>query len=349
METIVVVTGSLPPDICGVGDYTGSLVRALAHEGAEIEIFYRKRWPLKAIRQYAELLQHSSANVVNIQYPTEGYGFSIVPQLLCCLLRRKQCFVTLHELTRKSLKGKAAIYLFFLSAKWIVFTADSEREAACRLAPWLRHRSSTIGIGSNIPLQESQMRDIDVAYFGLIRPEKGLETFLSSAEKLILRRPLRIKIIGLTVPGYESYGEAVVARCRDLGIELALGLRNNDVSRELSRLRIALLPFPDGMSARRGSALAAMGNGAIVVTTSGASSSEEFHSICVMADHPESLPDRVEEVLDHALKFEPMRIAGQEYARSRSWQGIAQAYIEVAKGLISSSQSRSRSKRAPQF
>ena len=152
---MLLITGSLPPDVCGVGDYTQGLIHELKKQNAEVTVFYRTDWSIQNLLPYTRQIRKSGATVVNIQYPTEGYGYSIVPQLLCPLVKPAKTVITLHEFSRKSLKGKLAIYLFFLFSNWIIFTTESERHTACRTSPWIKKRSCVIPIGSNIPMQST--------------------------------------------------------------------------------------------------------------------------------------------------------------------------------------------------
>lgn len=325
----LVITGSYPDDICGVGDYTHALLDALKAENKDAALFYRKRWDLRDLREYLLLIKQTGSAVVNIQYPTEGYGYSILPQLLCCCLRKTTTVVTLHEFSRKSLKGKVAISLFFLAADWIIFTADLERDYVCRIAPWVRRRSCVIPISSNIPIRSPQAREADIVYFGLIRPEKGLEEFVNIIQKLSSRPELVTRVIGQLVPGYEQYASAILDRLRNVGAEIILGKTVDEVSQLLCRARVALLPFPDGMSLRRGSALAAMGNGALLITTPATSEAEVMKGICVMSATEDGLAAAVLRAVDGDPSLEAIRLAGQDFARNTSWSTVTSSYAKV--------------------
>ena len=156
MNSILIVTGSLPPDVCGVGDYTQLLINHLSERVPAVRAFYRRDWSLRMFGRYARQIRESGAEVINIQYPTRGYGHSIVPHLLNLIARPARMVVTLHEFSRGSLLGRLAMCLFFLTADRVIFTTEFERQAACRVAPWLKKRSVVIPIGSNIPFKVRQ-------------------------------------------------------------------------------------------------------------------------------------------------------------------------------------------------
>jgi glycosyltransferase involved in cell wall biosynthesis len=333
MSTIAIVTGTLPPDVCGCGDFVAKLADEFQRQGMQFEIFLRRDWRLRFLLPYALALKQLDAACINIQYPTESYGYSIVPMLLCALLRRNRTIVTLHEFTSKSLQGKAAIYLFFLFATWVIFTTQFERNAACRVAPWLERRSSVIPIGSNIPLQPPQLPDADIVYFGLIRPMKGIEQFISTMRAVTRQKGIRIRAVGQIVPKYDSYAANVVRQFRELGAEVILDADADHVSEALSRSRIAFLPFPDGMSQRRGSALAAMGNGALVVTSASANEPDRYRDTCAIPGDDITFDQFLLRVLDHYDDYQPIRNAGLQYARSISWEGVSLAYNDLFRFL----------------
>lgn len=107
------ITGSYPPQVCGVGDYTKNLVEALKATGEAVVVFDRIDWSISKLWRYLSDLRALDADLYLMQYPTEGYGYSVVPQLVMLGLLGRRRVVTLHEYFRKSLKGKMAIYAFF--------------------------------------------------------------------------------------------------------------------------------------------------------------------------------------------------------------------------------------------
>ncbi|QNI31573.1 glycosyltransferase family 1 protein [Alloacidobacterium dinghuense] len=334
MKSVVIVTGSFPPDICGVGDYTNALVDALKEQLTTVRVFYRENWSWRMLLQYAHQIREMNAEIINVQYPTRGYGASIVPHILGLFTGRAKKVVTLHEFSQASIKGKAAMLLFFLFADWIIFTTDYERELACRVAPWVRRKSSTVNIASNIPMQGATKRDIDVVYFGHICRTKGLEEFGNVIEQLRDRRDLlRVQVIGQIMPGSEEYATGIIERFKALGIEVVLDRPADEVSTLLARARVALLPFPDGMSLRRGSALAAMGNGALLLTTWSFTEAALLEGKCLMARTASDLYRVLVDALDNYSSYDRVRISGQDLARSFSWERVLSAYIQTINSL----------------
>ena len=77
-----VIAGSLPPEVCGVGDFTAALIEALRSSGIEIVVKHRKPWRLRDIPGLLRALWSERPDVVHLQYPTHGFRRSIVPHLL---------------------------------------------------------------------------------------------------------------------------------------------------------------------------------------------------------------------------------------------------------------------------
>jgi len=337
--SVVMVTGAYPPDVCGVGDYTDRLMAAAPMSWrAQIE----RDWSARAAPAIFRRLGRGRNRTAIIQYPTQGYGWSLVPHLLVLLGKmtgRYRTILALHEFG--SLSGKARIALSVAShfAAHVIFTTDAERDRA-RSTRWFSRRvpTSVIGILSNIPrsvsLRPFRDRRIDVAYFGHIRPNKGIEAFLEVAAGL--RRAdaaIRLAMIGVVPQGYESYGAMVFERCRAIGCTLTTDLDDRAVGDTLADVRLLYLPFPDGVSARRGSVLAGLSNGAIVATSVGAATPTGLLPALLVCN---GTPDDVRPLLDALRWTDPqaavLQQAGSRYIDTmlpRDWAHVATLYGAV--------------------
>lgn len=274
-ERIVMVSGAYPPDICGVGDYTGRLMAAAP---ASWQLFVERDWALAAAPRIVRRLLRLRPSDVVIQYPTQGYGWSLIPHLLAVVGRvtgRYRSVLALHEFSSLSRKSQLMLALTSHFAARLVFTTEVERDRA-HMHRFFSSRvpTSVVGILSNIPWFDQPPafpdRTIDLAYFGHIRPNKGLEDFLEvMATVRGVDAGVRMAIVGEIPAGYEAFAEMVAARCRTIECELILGLDDQAAGQCLADIRILYLPFRDGVSARRGTVLAGLGNGALVATRVG--------------------------------------------------------------------------------
>lgn len=288
--TTVMVSGSFPPDVCGVGDYTGRLMEAAP---AHWKAFVQRDWSLSAMPAILRRLLALRPAEVVIQYPTQGYGWSVVPHLVAIagtVSDRYHTTFALHEFSSLSKKAQLALAVVSHVAARFIFTTEAERDRA-RQHPLFSRRVPTavVGIISNIPFSDTSprfgARAIDIAYFGHIRPNKGLEAFLDVVQALRSKRPdIRIAIMGEVPAGYEAFGDMVADRFAAIGGDLILGLDDQAAARMLRDIRVLYLPFPDGVSARRGTALAGMGNGAIIATRIGTATSSALRSAVIPCD-----------------------------------------------------------------
>jgi glycosyltransferase involved in cell wall biosynthesis len=337
-KKILLVSGSYPPDVCGVGNYTERLLSA----ASGWQVLVERDWSVKvALRILRRLLKRRPSTII-LQYPTQGYGWSLVPHLLVvfgALTKRYRSVLALHEFGSLSKMSRLALSLTSHFAHHVVFTAEAERGIALAHPLFSREvPTSIVAILSNIKTNVTPPafgdRSIDIAYFGHIRPRKGLEDFLDTVGKLRQASPeLSAVVFGQVPAGYEDFAEAIVERCRQLGCEVAMNLDNEAASRALSDVRILYLPYPDGISPRRGTALAGFASGAIVATRVGPATPEAIIPAIIAC--PTAGGDAA--VLQHALKLSPedaelLQRAGRNYlekALPRDWGHVAELYEQA--------------------
>lgn len=268
IKKILFITGSYPPDVCGVGDYSERLFSALKKGNDFFQLFYKKKWNVGNLFSYLKEIKSKKADLLHFQYPTEGYGYSFLPLLLMFFLPNNKKIITIHELSNRTFKAKIFTMLLLFFSDKIIVTNETEY-AYLKKKPILnRKKIFVINIGSNIPKsknfeKKTSERKIDLAYFGHIRPIKGLESFIDVANQLCANK--KCAIIGQNLVRYQSYLEELQneSKC----IEYLLNGSVEGTADNLSDCKIVYLPFPDGVSSRRGSLMAAALNGCIIVTT----------------------------------------------------------------------------------
>lgn len=341
--SVVMVTGAYPPDVCGVGTYTERLMAAAP---ADWSLFVERDWSPRAAPGILRRLLRRRPGTVVLQYPTENYGWSLVPHLLVAFGRltgRWSTILALHEFTSLTRKSRTALALASRFARAVVFTTQAEREAALA-HPLFAARVPTrvVPILSNIPFTPAPRpfaeRSIALAYFGHIRPNKGLEAFLATIERLRCDDGgrTRVAIIGVVPAGYESFAQSIAAGCRAAGCELILGREEPEVAALLNDIRILYLPFPDGVSARRGSVLAGFGNGALVAAPLGPATPPALApAVIPCTGTPEDA-----EILRAALAMPAesaaaLQQAGRDYIAMilpRDWAQVATLYQQAVDG-----------------
>jgi len=287
---ISIITGTYPPEKCGVGDYTFNLIQTVGAKNWKL--LYYTDWTLKTLFEKIYQIKNSEGDVINIQYPCMGYGYSIVPHLLCLyfsLFSKKQFSITIHEFIRMGRKSKIASMIFLIFAQKIIFTNEFEREAAIKKLFFVKNKSTVLKIYSNIKqsstFHEIPVRKYDIGYFGLISPLKGIEDFLLVIKQLLVENSnYQVYIMGQTQPEYESYYSSIINNAKEIGITLFLNEDQNFVTGILSDTKLCYLPYPDGVSERRGSFLAAVLNYCIILTTKGIFTTKAHQSFCSFSD-----------------------------------------------------------------
>jgi glycosyltransferase involved in cell wall biosynthesis len=331
MKALMII-GSYPPDVCGVGDATHKVLNTPT--GKSWEIYYRCNWGMQRLLRHIKDINATGAKYLLMAFPTRGYGWSLTPHLLCLYyswFTRKRFGVVLHEQSQLSFKAYIAELLILISANQIIFTNQFERSYAIRRIPFMARRSTVVKIYSNIPgikpITTLKDRKIDIVYFGQIMPLKGIERFIK--EVMPLANRYKVVLIGSSPPQFAVYAEKIVAQCKQFGITTHIGLNAEDVAALLNNCKVAYLPFPDGASERRGSLFAATLNGAVAVTTFGKFTTPALMEACI---------DIAENSLENILLNEELLIvkqqAGQRFMQTQTphgWEDVAKQYEQFMK------------------
>lgn len=329
------LTGSYPPDICGVGDYTHLLNQKLAHlpiDSEPLKLLVVKDWSIIGFLKTLKKL-FNRCNIIHIQYPTEGYGFSIFPMLLFALIYANKRIVTLHEFSQRTLKAKVATSLFFFFSDHLIFTTDFEREYVIKLFPFVRQKSSVINIASNIPSSIHQKpwgeRKYDVVYFGHFRPNKGLEDFLQICLNLKkMNRNFKIALIGQLQDRFSEYFNLLAL---DSNFEIHVNKDDITVSNLLQDSKVLLLPFPDGLTMRRGSFLAGVENDCCVVSFYGNSNDqlEELAYLFPKNFTSKEIADNLFQLLKESKNNLLLSEKYINFKKSINWDSIAQSHLKI--------------------
>jgi glycosyltransferase involved in cell wall biosynthesis len=323
---ILHITGSFPPTPCGVGDYLSRLKKSLEKSSLNQILFSKKSWGLPTLFQFREVLKQEKPQIVHLQYPTTSFRASLIP-FLCLLLARKngaRTLLTLHEYSEAHLLRRIALQVFSRFTHHLIFTSHFERERFLKLNNKLNPPHSIIHIGSNIlpltpPLMEKEER---ILLFGLIRPGKGIESFIQLA-RLAHQQNLdyEFTLIGQIPDGEREYAGHIRHLMADLPrLSFFENLSASDASRYLSTSKYAYLIYPDGASFRRGSLLACLFHNITVFTNKGRQTPSEMSRVCYQINSPH-------EALKYlALKRE--KKIDQLFLEQFTWDHIANRHVE---------------------
>jgi glycosyltransferase involved in cell wall biosynthesis len=333
---VAVVSGSWPPAICGVGDYAANLVDSLREAGIDAQPVEASDWSWGNRRDIARAIERLRPDAIHVQYPTRGFGASRIPAWLVWKWRRR-AFVTLHEYSAQVGPPLAGIvprglphYWPFSLAGALVFTNDLERERYLRIAPWARARTYLIGIASNIPRGRAAPRRNVVTYFGQIAPQKGIEEFVATAAALRrARSALEAEIVGGVPAAAGAYAAALRPSFEAHDIRLVLNAPAQDVADRLASSSFVLLPFPDGASEKRGSLLAALDNGALVLTRHKATTAPWIRACTIAVRDARDAVRKLLELEANPERVERLRERASSSAPRLEWRSIASAHAAM--------------------
>jgi glycosyltransferase involved in cell wall biosynthesis len=323
------VSGSYPPEICGIGHYSYHLARALEESGVRVAVESGPGWGAGRLSRLVGGAMAADQTILHIQYPSEGFGWSVAPQLLTVLV---PSIVTLHELSRVGMLRKLSILPFLLAARKLIFTSDYELAYAVRRFPWIQRKSAVIEIGNNIPIPPNPVARAsnEVTYFGLIVPKKGIEEVLrlaSLAQQSGL--PVRVRIVGATVPRFSEYASRLREQSEGLPVDLNFDLDDEATGQLLSGAAVAYLPFPDGASVRRGSLKALLACGTAVITTRGPQTTSPLDEAVLFAASPEEALKLSIELSGDPDRLSRIAARSVRYAETFGWKRIAEEHLEV--------------------
>ena len=319
-------------------------------------------------------LKFSWARIAHIQYQTGAYQMRPIVNLLPLLLKlrwRGPSVVTFHDLLEPYLFPKAgpvrmsANRLLARSASAVIATNP---EDAARLRTWGVKRMKLIPIGSNI--QNNPPSDYSreawraasgirpdtvlLAYFGFLNNSKGLEDLLHAVDALRGSGDFRLLMVGGGIGASDPTNKQTAASLNSLAASLGLEdslvwtgyLPTEEVSAALLSADMAVLPFSDGASFRRGSLLAVLEHELPVITTQSKQmlSTEEADSwpelidgenaLLVTPGDREALASAVHRLsTDHELRH-LLSKGASDLARYFNWERIALMHAELYRELL---------------
>ncbi|MBV9131620.1 MAG: glycosyltransferase [Chloroflexi bacterium] len=355
---ILFVSGEYPPDIGGLGDYTARLRLALEQHGWLTDVVTRRHVRHWDIRALLWLLRNAPrTGVVHIQYQAAAFDLlgdiCLLPTLLHRIRPSVHCITTFHDVRipylfpRAGRLRRAAVNLLARTSDAVI-AADS-RDLRQLGGPSPRHIH--VPIGSNVPCAPpaDHVRgafranlgltpdDLAVAFFGTLNASKGIDLLLSAFEAVQAQQPqARLLLLGGEVGASDATDRRaaaqVQARLAALG-SAVIGtgwLPPERLSAYLLAADVALLPYADGASARRGSLLACAAHGLPLVTTQ-PTGVEVAPYVSAVRQDPVELAEAVSAAWRDSSH---LRAASTALADSVSWPRIAAQHIQIYERLL---------------
>ncbi len=322
-------------------------------------------WRWGCWRTVSEAVCQVEPDVVDVQYQAAAYDMRVPAiNLLPWHLRRATgaaVTVTFHDLKPPYLFPKAGPLRSYavralgrLVDAAIVTNVEDEVTArrwwggGARQRPHL-HR---IPIGSNIPAAPPEgydrqawraahgYGDVDLvwAYFGFLNESKGGETLVQALAQA--PRHHKLLMVGGQVGTSDPTNQGYAGRVETLIAELGVGDRvawtgyvaTRAVSAALIGADIAVLPYRDGISFRRGSLHAALAHGCAIVSTTPRVPIPELENganvLLVRPDEPDAVCDAALRLEQDVELRRQIGEGARELAESFAWDHIARRTVE---------------------
>lgn len=254
-------------------------------------------WGWSSIRALDAVVAGLGADVVHVQYQTAAFGMHPAINFGLGRLGRSagaRTAITYHDLREPYLFPKAGPIRGWVTrrpaATGDLVIATNEADHAALTAWGGARRLALVPIGANVPDRPPAgwtkdgwrdaagiPRDSDLLiYFGFLNPSKGGRTLLAALGRLVSQgRDACLVMLGGSVGASDATNAAELEAFRSE--VAAAGLTDRiiwtghvppeTVSGWLRAADVAVLPYADGASYRRGSLLAALEHGCAVVTT----------------------------------------------------------------------------------
>jgi polysaccharide biosynthesis protein PslF len=335
-----------------------------------------KTWSWQSWGQIIAIAQQTQSNIIHIQYQTAAFAMHPALNLFPLRLRlnrtRPRSVVTFHDLRVPYLFPKAGPLRRWVTigmARWCDAAVITNIEDAIELGKQ-RVPFRLIPIGSNITTDLPPGYDraawrarLGIApdetllcYFGFLNESKGGETLIRALWELVSgNRDARLLMVGGQTGDSDPTNIAYLARIKKLIEDLRLtpyviwtGFTTaREVSAHLLASDIAVLPYRDGASYRRGSFMAALSHGLPIVTTKGPGTAAIAHLadftpdadipglvdgdnvLLVPPDDPTSIARAVIRLMSTPQLRQRLSTRAGFLAHVFSWEGIARRTSKV--------------------
>jgi glycosyltransferase involved in cell wall biosynthesis len=359
---LLLVSGSLPPMRCGVGDYTAGLARALVETGqVEAAVLTSRlegradagrwggfevlepigRWRTRDLAPAMRAVRSWTPDIIHVQHPSQGYDGAL-PLLLGTAARwllGVPLVVTLHEPVGVNLQVPAMAALI-RSASALVVVRPNFRSQVNRKVLWTiaGRRLSLIPNATTLPRvtpTPEQVRAVRerfragtkalVAYFGFVYPSRGVHQLFSIADPALHH----LVIVGGELDEAAPYFKEVSARARESDWRdscTVTGFVPGERAAEILACADAVvLPFEGGGGSWNTSLHGARLQGTFVVTTSREARGYDARENVYYA-RPGDLNEMREALAAHLGKRrEPLDVP--------TWEQVAAGHLEVYGGV----------------
>jgi glycosyltransferase involved in cell wall biosynthesis len=212
-----------------------------------------------------------------------------------------------------------------------------------------------IPIGSNIlgvthTSDERQMRrrkrrfahdDFVIGYFGFLNRSKGAATVIRTLQRLVqAKHNAHVFMIGDLFGASDPTNQAYFAEIEQMIIDLALVDRVHwsgredeaEVSADLGACDALLMPYEDGASLRRGTLMAGLANGCVIVTTRPQAPLPELVEgrdlLYIAPGDDQAAAEALLRIMNDRPLAHSLRAQARQSSQQFSWAAIAQRHLQ---------------------
>jgi glycosyltransferase involved in cell wall biosynthesis len=366
---ILIFNPSYPPVACGVGAYTRGLATALVGAGHDVTVISEARatpadegpprvrpllrgWGVMGFLRAWPRFARQRPDIVVSCYPAAFQGghtvLYLLPGLAKALLGRPRTIFIVHEFIRAGAIDQRLLALPMRVADRVVAVSEGEREAIVARYPSLetrtvvRNNPPTVPVAPADPAADARLRaSLEsaerpvIGFIGLLWvASKGFEELLEA----VARTDAVLVATGSLDPtiSYHAHLAAVIERLAlDERVRWLGFISDDHVGRLLRAVDAVVLPYRGGAESGFTSLLAALVNGAAVITTRGGQNppwlSDGENAVLVEPEDPRALADAITRVVSDD------RLAARVRAGARAlqfgWDELVDAVTATTTGF----------------
>lgn len=359
---VTYISGAYPPIRDGVGFYLKKLTdhlrgvdyQIITSEGASGSGHVQpviKSWRSGVEKIIETRIGPNPAGIIHMQYGSVRYGrkfgVTLLPARLIKHFAGTPFVITIHEYHDASWLGRKRVELMLRPVRNIIVSNQvDERLLQKKFAQKSIRR---IPIGSNIDVVEFSPNELAklrkqsnpenkkvLLSWGLLDANKGLDKLVSAMGELGTNVKLLIASGHDPSISYHQKLQQQIDRC-GADIEWLDFLDDRKISGLLQIADLVVLPFNQPVSLRRGSVLAALSHGKVVVTTGPSEDSElQNRKNCYLLgdNSPESIAKAINELFDDHKLAKLLSMQARELAAQFDWDKIAKQHVKIYHQLI---------------
>ena len=370
----IAVVGNYTPRQCGIAAFTEDFAHAIARNDPNREVLVvamndgqTYHYPatvqvtidqdnLGAYEVAADELNARNIDVLSVQHEFGIFGGPAGSYLLTLLRRVSAPIVTtLHTVLQHFTVEQRAVLdeLVALSVKIVVMSERAVRFLVAQGVPsekiaFIHHGVHAMNANRTVEKLRFGLSDRSlILTFGLLSPNKGIETAIRALPKVIQEFPnVTYLVLGATHPNIrarhgEAYRRQLIQLADDLDVADHVRLEDTFVDRdELARYMTAadlyLIPYLTREQITSGTLAYAVGNGKAVVSTPFWHAEEllsDGRGVLVPFHDPNALSDVLRELLGHPERRDAMERKARDYGERMHWPNVARNYMMLFDAL----------------